>query len=130
MGRPKSKTQKRLENSLRVALTEACDEMLDKVAGFQWLTHQADYTNFPASLLVTCVFDKRASEQLAVSGGQAADMKKLIQAKLLKIGVKFKFLEKQVLFDNEEDCEQQHQGDWSARLASREGRAVVRNRPG
>jgi len=57
-------------------------------------------------------------------------MKRLIQEKLLKIGVKFKSLKQQILLDNEQACEQQHQGNWAARLASRQGRAVSNNRPG
>ena len=94
------------------------------------LTHQADYTNFPASLLITCVFDSLDHQLQAESSGKACQMKRLIQEKLLKIGVKFKSLKQQILLDNEQACEQQHQGNWAARLASRQGRAVSNNRPG
>ena len=62
--KPQSKTQKKIDNNVRKALTAACEDCLKDVPGFQWLTHQANYTNFPASLFVTCVFD--TDEQLEV----------------------------------------------------------------
>ncbi|GAB3094276.1 Fis family transcriptional regulator [Aestuariicella hydrocarbonica] len=129
MSKPKSKTEKKIDNNIRVALTEVCEQCLGELPGFQWLTHQANYTNFPASLLVTCVFDSEAHRQQAEASGETQKLQKQIQVRLLKIGVKFKALSRQVLFDSEELCDQQHAGDWAARLASREGRAVSPNRP-
>ena len=48
---------------------------------------------------------------------------------MLKIGVKLKAPKQQVVFDSEETCKQEHEGDWVERLASRELRSVARNRP-
>lgn len=125
MAKPQSKTEKKIDNNVRLALTSACEQFLEDVQGFQWLTHQANYTNFPASLLITCVFD-------TLEGQQSADVNaihKLLQSKLLKIGVKVKALKQQVIFDSEEACKLEHGGDWTERLASREMRSVARNRP-
>jgi hypothetical protein len=102
MSKPKSKTQKKTDNNIRLALTDACEQMLQDTAGFQWLTHQANYSDFPASLLVTCVFDTEESKQHAAEGGHTASAQKLIQAKLLKIGIKLKSLQQQVIFTTEE----------------------------
>ncbi len=129
MSKPKSKTEKKIDNNVRVALTKVCDEALDKVEGFEWLTHQANYTNFPASLLVTCIFQTDAHLGDAIAGGDTAWLQKRIQSQLLKVGVKFKVLGKQVIFDTEERCKAENQGDWSARLQSRIGREVLKNRP-
>jgi hypothetical protein len=124
MAKPKSKTQKKIDNNLRLALTDACEEFLQDIPGFQWLTHQANYSDFPASLLVCCVFDTHASQQQANDNSHPKLMRKCIQAKLLKIGVKFKSLQQQIIFDNEEACAKQHEGNWLQRLTSLERRSV------
>ncbi|GAA5316217.1 MAG: hypothetical protein AseanaTS_14220 [Candidatus Pelagadaptatus aseana] len=124
-----TKTQKKIDNNIIRVLNQVCDQSLEDVAGFQWLTHQANYTNFPASLLITCVFDTEANRVHQIEAGGCKVLLQRIQSGLLKVGVKFKSLPQQVLFDSEEACEQQHEGDWSVRLASRSGRAVARNRP-
>lgn len=124
MAKPQSKTEKKIDNNVRLALTAACEQFLEDIPGFKWLTHQANYTNFPASLLITCVFDDLQSQELA----DTAVIHKLLNAKLLKIGVKLQ-APKQVIFDSEEVCTQENEGDWAMRLASRGQRAVPRNRP-
>ena len=128
MAKPQSKTQKKIDNNIRLALTSVCDQALKDVHGFKWLTHEVNYTNFPASLLITCVFDNE--ENLKAAGESTTQcLRKRIQASLLKVGVKFKALKQQVCFDSEEACLLMHSGDWKARLASRKGQVVARNRP-
>jgi hypothetical protein len=129
MPKPQSKTEKKLDNRLRLALTDVCEQTLGNTLGFEWLTHQANYTNFPATLLVTCVFDTEAHRQQAEASGETAKLQRLIQVKLLAIGVKFKNIGQQVLFDSEEACELEHAGDWVRRLASRAQRTAARNYP-
>ncbi len=124
---PKSKTQKKTDNRIRLALTSVCEQSLKDVAGFQWLTHQADYSNFPASLLITCVFDTDDALEVAHRQGLTGAMKKNIQVTLLKIGVRFKGLEKQVIFDTEEACINEDGHDWSRRSSKLYGRAVPNN---
>jgi hypothetical protein len=102
MAKPHSKTQKKIDNNVRLALTGACEQFLDDISGFQWLTHQANYSNFPASLLITCVFDTDESQQQACQNNDSSKMQNLIQARLLKIGVKLKAPKQQVIFDSEE----------------------------
>ena len=50
------KNDKKLDNAIRVKLTEVCEYALDHTDGFLWLTHTVDYKKFPSSLLVRCVF--------------------------------------------------------------------------
>ncbi len=125
MSKPQSKTQKKIDNHVRQALTSACEQFLEDIPGFQWLTHQANYTNFPASLLVTCVFDSRDNQQSA----DIDVIVRLIQSKLLKIGVKFKSPRQQIIFDCEESCSTEDDGDWNRRLGRRDKRSVASNRP-
>ncbi len=51
------KTDKKIENAIREALTDVCNIALKKVPGFKWITHRVNYNNFPSSLVITCVFD-------------------------------------------------------------------------
>lgn len=129
MSKPKSKTEKKIDNNVRLALTQVCDDALVKVDGFEWLTHQANYTNFPASLLVTCVFGTEPALAEATQNGDTLWLQKQIQSRLLKVGVRFKTIDKQIIFDTEELCREESQGDWSVRLQSRRGREVLKNRP-
>jgi hypothetical protein len=102
MARPKSKTEKKIDNNVRLALTSACEIFLEDIPGFQWLTHRAVYSNFPASLSVTCVFDTDEHQTQAHQDGNAIKMQHLIQTKLLHIGVKLKAPKQQVIFESEE----------------------------
>lgn len=119
MSKAKSKTQKKIDNNVRIALTDACEDFLQDISGFQWLTHQANYSDFPASLLVCCVFDTNENRQQANENGHSNVMRKLIQRKLLTIGVKLKSLQQQIIMDTEEACTQEHEGNWERRLSSR-----------
>ena len=101
MAKPKSKTQKKIDNNERLAQTDACEQFLKDIVGFQWLTHEANYNNFPASLLITCVFHTDENHQQACQNGHSVKMQNLIQAKLLKIGVKLKSPKQQIIFESE-----------------------------
>lgn len=102
MTKPQTKTQKKIDNNVRLALTDACEQFLEDITGFQWLTHQANFNSFPDSLLITCVFDTDASQLQARQNGDSGKMQNLIQAKLLKFGVELKAVNRQIIFDSEE----------------------------
>ena len=113
------RTDKKIDNNVRKALTTACDTALENIEGFKWLTHTAKYDCFPGSLMVTCVFDTEESLDRAYQQELDAYFRKLIQGSLLKVGVKFKHVQKQVRFDTEEACEREHSGNWSERIAQK-----------
>ncbi len=48
------KSDKKIENNLRKALTNACEEIKDVVEDFCWLTHEVNYQQFPQSLTIIC----------------------------------------------------------------------------
>lgn len=108
------KTDKKLDNALREVLTEACDIALEKFAGFRWLTHVANYNDFPSSLSVVCVF--ATNEQLA--NADLAGFRLLLKEKLASMSVQIKAIDQQLVFDTEENCEKYNNGKWSERLLS------------
>ncbi len=123
-----STTQKKIDNQLRTTLTVVCEQALEDVPGFSWLTHQANYANFPASLLITCIFETESELLQAQTQGLTASMQKRIQASLLKTGIRFKNLERQVIFDTEDACKLEDNHDWQQRLAKQQNRAVPHNK--
>jgi hypothetical protein len=128
MARPHSKTEKKIDKNVCLALTKACNQFLGHISGFQWLTHQATYSDFPGSLLITCVFDSHENQKKIGNGDDEVNMSKIIQSELLKIGVKLKAPRLQVIFDSEERCSAENEGNWEQRLASRDKRSATRTR--
>ena len=104
------KTDKKIDNALIKALTEICEIAQQQNLGFEWLTHFADYRNFPSSLSIVCIYN--TNEQLIT----ADDMITLINDKLLSINIKLKDLRKHVRFDSEESCRNENDGNWNERL--------------
>lgn len=106
------KSDKKLDNAIRNALSEACDEALERDDGFQWLTHEVNYNAFPASLRIVCVYDSDERLNKAKTGW----LRQLIEAKLRAIDVSLKDGSKQISFDTEQACEREHDGRWAQRL--------------
>ena len=109
------KTDKKLDNQIRKALTVVCEIALEEVDGFQWLTHVVNYDKFPQSLVVTCVFDTIEAHRKAMNAGRDHYLVDLIQDELfaLNIGIKGENL---LRFDSEEACQIEHKGKWQHRL--------------
>jgi len=120
-----SKTNQKIDNNVCKALTIACESSLHEVAGFVWLTHRANYTNFPASLVITCVFNTDEEIEAMKALQQDEFLRAKIQKQLLKIGVVVKNIKQSVRFDSEEACQRQHRGEWSERLAL----SIVKQKP-
>lgn len=111
------KTIKKLENNLVQALTKACEDAKAHSHGFEWLTHTADYSNFPASLHVRCIYDTDASLLSAQNSGQDIYIVKFIHSALLKAGILLKNPARHITFDTEQACEREHQGNWKQRIS-------------
>ena len=117
MSRPKNKTQKKIDHNLCQSLTEACEKFLEDTPGFQWITHHANYNNFPASLRVHCIFDTQLNQQQAEDNGHCQQMQQCIQSQLLNSPIALKLDQRKIFFDSEQACEKEHSGDWERRLA-------------
>lgn len=77
------KTHKKIDNAICLALTQLCEEKLKKIDGFQWITHTANYKQFPSSLQVTCIFDNEASLVTI----NKAPLRQAIQQQLAKLDI-------------------------------------------
>lgn len=111
------KTDRKTENLIIRALTEACEVALERFDGFRWLTHFVDYQRFPASLTIVCVYDTNA--QLAHTDREA--MCELIKAELASVGIPIKDIRRQVRFDTEENCRDENHGKWRERFRDGHG---------
>ncbi|NCP65275.1 MAG: Fis family transcriptional regulator [Paraglaciecola sp.] len=116
MASVKSTVQK-LDDNVVKALTKVCEEAKQKVVGFDWITHRADYSNFPNSLVITCVFVGEQDVNQAKVDKQDVYLRQLIHRQLLKAGILLKDPRRNVFFDSEEACAKGHQGNWAARLS-------------
>ena len=111
------KTDKKIENQLILVLTAVCETALKEIDGFQWLTHLVEYTDFPNSLKVICIFDTNENLAVYLSKNIEDELKSLIQKKLQEVGVSIKNIDRQVTFDTEEDCAKEHNGKWQNRFS-------------
>ncbi|MFT4810781.1 MAG: hypothetical protein ACJAXM_000775 [Arenicella sp.] len=112
-----NKTVKKLDNNVVKALTIVCENAKQDIIGFEWLTHSANYANFPGSLVITCVLDNSESLDSMIASEQDKGLRKQIQNQLLKSGILLKDVRRHVFFDTEQACLLEHNGDWKRRLA-------------
>ncbi|MCJ8312236.1 MAG: Fis family transcriptional regulator [Saccharospirillaceae bacterium] len=111
------KTDKKIDNQLIKVLTGVCDMALKEIKGFEWLTHLVNYSNFPKSLKIVCVFDNNENLKLFKSNANNQQkLQKLIQSKLLEVDVKVKNIVAHLGYDTQENCEKEHDGNWAKRL--------------
>ena len=111
------KTDKKLDNQLRKKLTDICENKLAVFNGFQWLTHNVNYLNFPDSLEIICVFD--TNERLAkfLSSKNKSKVSSSILKSLLELDIKLSDANKHIMYDSEENCSRENNGNWLERLA-------------
>jgi len=110
------KTDKKIDNQLRQVLTDVCEVALKEIEGFEWLTHLINYSNFPKSLQIICVFDTTDNLTRYMSTDREKELTQLIQTKLLGVGVALKNISDHIAYDTEEKCEKEHRGNWANRL--------------
>jgi len=110
------KTDKKIEKNLITALTRVCDSALDRVEGFQWLTHTVSFNKFPESLSVICVFNSIESLDKAKSSAGIEALHDLIGSELKAANISISDITQHVRFDTEEECAAEHDGKWNVRL--------------
>ncbi|MCT8986209.1 Fis family transcriptional regulator [Shewanella phaeophyticola] len=110
------KSDKKIDNQLRLALTDVCQHAIELYAGFEWITHTVDYGAFPKSLRIVCVFDTEQQLRQFNHQGHKTALLAHIKRCLADGGIEINNLDKQVSFDSETACQQQHNGNWALRL--------------
>lgn len=111
-----NKTTKKIDDNICKALTEACESLKNDIEGFLWLTHRVNYTNFPSSLIVTCVFESNNDIENLINSELDLVFRHCIQKQLLKVGVVLNNAKNNIQFDSEESCLATHNGQWAERL--------------
>ncbi|MCO7222718.1 Fis family transcriptional regulator [Pleionea sp. CnH1-48] len=110
------KSDKKLEKSIVSALTDACEEDLKTYEGFQWLTHIVNFHSFPDSLSIICVFDTQENLIKITGNNTVNEFKAAIENRLLSGNIKVRDIKRRIVFDTEEACENEHDGNWNKRL--------------
>ena len=96
------KTHKKIDNQLRHALTNACEEIKDSFEEFAWLTHLVNFDQFPQSLRVNCFFSNSSSLLDATSSEKCAIIGQIIKVHLSKIAITKFDDSKQITFSSED----------------------------
>jgi hypothetical protein len=96
------KLAKKFEQHITHALTTVCEQAKFDIDGFEWVTHTANYDNFPSSLKITCVFSTRASLAKARSAGQLIKLVDEITKHLLEFKIELKSPSKHISFDTDQ----------------------------
>jgi len=110
------KSDKKFDNELRRLLTQICENDFALIQGFQWLTHTVNYSNISSSLRVICVFDTNDNLQLFLSSYDKAKIESVILKVISQLNVKLQSTSKQLIFDSEENCTRDNNGNWAQRL--------------
>ena len=111
------KSDRKLDNQIRIILTDICESALKDIEGFQWLTHIVNYSKFPESLKVVCVFDTNLSLDNYLESNHNDYFQSLVKSEFNKLNIQFKNSSNHVLFDSEENCDKQNNGNWVKRLS-------------
>jgi len=110
------KTDKKIDNELRLVLIDVYEQALKDITGFQWLTHLVNYDDYPNSLKVVCVFDTNANLNNYLQSEDNQGLVSLIQSEFKAMDIKLKRMVDHISYDTEENCHQQHHGNWALRL--------------
>ncbi|GIU49840.1 hypothetical protein TUM4438_34340 [Shewanella sairae] len=52
-----TKTEKKIDNAIRIALTSVCKLGKVEISGFKWLSHQVNFAKVDQTLIVHFIFD-------------------------------------------------------------------------
>jgi len=111
------KTDKKIDNQIRIALTDVCETALEEFEGFEWLTHLVNYSSFPNSLKIICVFDTNDNLASFMAGSNSRKLSTLMQKQLFKIGINIGDMASHLQFDTEQNCNEKNGGKWADRLS-------------
>lgn len=110
------KSDKKIENQIRDVLTDVCEDTLKGYDGFLWVNHTVNFSSFPQSLKIVCVFDSNQDRTNFLEADGQQHVASVIQSAFNRGGIKLKNIDKHLSFDTQENCDRDHQGKWSLRL--------------
>ncbi|KAB2826580.1 Fis family transcriptional regulator [Aliivibrio finisterrensis] len=95
------KSDKKIENQIRVVLTEVCEDTLKGYEGFLWVTHTVNYSSFPQSLKIVCVFETNQDRENFLMGEGSLHVSTTIQKAFNKVGIQLKNIDKHLSYDTQ-----------------------------
>lgn len=110
------KSDKKIDRLLCKYLTQVCEKAKDNISGFIWLTHTVNYSCFPQSLYILCVFDTNSALKQYRESKHSSMLEQLIYTALNNVDVKITQNKSMVGFDTQENCDLEHDGNWNRRL--------------
>jgi hypothetical protein len=110
------KSDKKIENQIRDVLTDVCEGTLKGYDGFLWVTHTVNFSSFPQSLKIVCVFDTNQDRTNFLEGSGQQKVGVVVQSAFNQVGIKLKNVDKHISYDTQESCDRDHQGKWNLRL--------------
>lgn len=93
------KSDKKIENQIRSVLTEVCEDTLKSYDGFLWVTHTVNFSSFPQSLKIVCVFETNPDRANFLMGEGQQYVSTTIQKAFNKVGIQLKNVDKQISYD-------------------------------
>ncbi|MCC4221930.1 Fis family transcriptional regulator [Vibrio campbellii] len=97
------KSDKKIENQIREVLTDVCEDTLKSYEGFVWVTHTVNYSSFPQSLKIICVFETSQDRANFLTGEGQRHVATAIQKAFHKAGTQLKNVEMQISYDIKSD---------------------------
>ncbi|WP_299691332.1 Fis family transcriptional regulator [uncultured Vibrio sp.] len=97
------KLDKKLENQIRKVLTDACENTLKGYEGFQWVTHSVNFSSFPQSLKIVCVFDTNQSRANFFEGQGQQQIAATLHKAFAEVGIQLKSVDKHVSYDTQQN---------------------------
>lgn len=95
------KSDKKIENKIREVLTEVCEETLKGYDGFLWVTHTVNFSSFPQSLKIVCIFETDQDKASFLEGEGPQHVSKTIQKAFNKVGIQLNSVDKQICYDTQ-----------------------------
>ncbi len=112
------KTDKKIDNHIRFELTQLCDKALKDIDGFNWLTHTVDFSHYPKSIKIIFVFNFNQEIKNYLQSANKNTLKLGVITVFNTLNINIKNIENHIFYDSEENCSNQHGGNWAIRLKS------------
>ncbi|RTZ16715.1 Fis family transcriptional regulator [Vibrio aquaticus] len=97
------KSDKKIENQIREVLTDVCEDTLKGYDGFLWVTHTVNYSSFPQSLKIICVFDTNQDRANFLQGEGPQHVSATVQQAFSKVGVQLKNVAKLISYETQQN---------------------------
>ena len=92
------KSDKKIDNQIRIVLTDLCENKLKAIEGFQWISHKANYSQFPSTLVISCAFDNEEHFNNTTTNTLKSDIAQWVKHALSKANVHLKDPQKHLRF--------------------------------